>query len=405
MNFGEVARVALRALAANKLRTVLTMLGIIIGVAAVICTVAIGEGASKKVQDQIRILGPNVVWVMSGSVNRNGVHVGAGGTKTLTLDDERAIAQEVPMLLQVAAEQKTTAQVVYKGQNWYTTIRGVTPEYLRVRQWDVIAGNAFTPRDVAMEADVCLAGSTVVKNLFPGEDPVGKIIRVKDIPFTIIGLLKSVGEMPNGYDEDDVLVMPISTVQKKLLGIGWIQAVLGTATSLDSIPSVEGELERLMRLRHKLRSSEADDFIVRSPTEMMEAQQAAGQVMTTLLASIASVSLLVGGIGIMNIMLVSVAERRREIGIRRAVGATRGDIRWQFLSEAMALSLLGGAVGVIGGIGGSAAVSGMLDWPTRIPPEAVAIAVLFSAGVGVFFGYYPARLAAELDPIESLRYE
>ncbi|HEV2387250.1 MAG TPA: ABC transporter permease [Candidatus Acidoferrales bacterium] len=405
MNPREVARAALRALAVNKMRSLLTMLGVIIGVAAVISTVAIGEGASDQVQAQIRMLGPNIVFAMAGSVNRNGVHTGSGATKSLTIGDEQAVARDIPSLIHVTPEVRTNAQVVYQGQNWYTLVRGGTPEYLKIRQWDVVRGSAFTDRDVTMEADVCLAGKTVVDNLFPGEDPVGKIVRVHDLPFTIIGELKSVGEMSNGFDEDDVLIMPYTTVQKKVLGISWIMEIAATADSIQDIPGAEQQMEALLRMRHKLRPTEDDDFIVHSSTEMEEAQQQAGEVMTTLLASIASVSLLVGGIGIMNIMLVSVAERRREIGIRRAVGATRGDIRWQFLSEALALSLLGGAVGVVGGFFGSAAVSGMLHWPTHVPPEAVGIAVLFSAGVGIFFGYYPAHKAAVLDPIESLRYE
>jgi putative ABC transport system permease protein len=405
MNFQEVARASLRALATNKLRTLLTMLGIVIGVAAVICTVAIGEGASDQVQAQLRMLGPNIVYVTAGSVSRGGVHLGSGATKTLTMADEKAVKEQIPILTNVSPEVRTNTQAVYRNQNWYTTVRGATPAYLKVRQWDVIRGSPFTDRDVTDAADVCLIGRTVMKNLFPGEDPIGKTIRVKSLPFLIIGELKSVGEMPNGFDEDDVLIMPYTTVQKKILGIDWIQEIVATAVSTEAIVPAETQLERLLRQRHRLRSSEDDDFIVRSPTEMVDAQRQAGQVMTTLLASIASVSLLVGGIGIMNIMLVSVAERRREIGIRRAVGATRSDIRWQFLSEAIVLSLLGGAVGVVGGFCGSAAVSDMLHWPTHIPPFAVVVAVLFSAGVGVFFGYYPARKAARLDPIESLRYE
>ena len=405
MDLGAVLRVALRALARNKMRTVLTMLGIIIGVGAVICTVAIGEGASNQVQESLRNLGDNIVFVAAGSVNQHGVHMGSAATKTLVLGDAKAIAQQIPLIAKASPGVGAAAQVVYGNQNWYTRIRGVAPEYLDIRRWPVERGSAFTQREVDTAADVCLIGQTVVENLFGNEDPVGQTIRVQNLPFRVIGLLSSKGQSPFGNDEDDTLIMPFTTVQKKIVGIDWLNFVMCSATSREAIYPAEQQLAGLLRERHHLRPDQDDDFIIRSPTDLAEAQAQSGRIMTLLLASIASVSLLVGGIGIMNIMLVSVTERTREIGVRMAVGATEEDVQMQFLSEALVLSSLGGGVGVLLGVVGSMAVSSMLRWPTTIPPESILTAVLFSAAVGIFFGYYPARKAAHLDPIEALRYE
>jgi putative ABC transport system permease protein len=405
MDLHSVVRVALRALARNKMRTALTMLGIIIGVGAVICTVAIGEGASDQVQEQIRNLGDNIVFISSGSANRGGVRMGAEATKTLTLADAKAIEQSCPLVSRVSPGVGARAQVVYGNQNWNTSIRGVTPEYMEIRRWPLASGGIFSQRDVDAAANVCLLGRTVVENLFENEDPMGKTIRVLNIPFRVVGVLAPRGQSPFGRDEDDTILMPFTTVQKKILGIDWIHYIMCSAVSPEAIYPAQQDIASLMRQRHKLRDDQEDDFIIRSPTDLATAQAQAGRIMTLLLASIASVSLLVGGIGIMNIMLVSVTERTREIGVRMAVGATEQDVQRQFLSEAMVLSLLGGTVGVIAGVGGSMAVSSMLQWPTSVPPQAIAIAVLFSAGVGIFFGYYPARKAARLDPIEALRYE
>ncbi len=406
MDLGAVIRVALRALARNKMRTALTMLGIIIGVGAVICTVAIGEGASNQVQEQLRNLGDNMVFIAAGSVNQHGVHMGSQATKTLTVGDAKAIQQQISLISRISPGVGSGAQVVYGNQNWYTRLRGAGPDYLAIRRWPLEEGSSFSQRDVDTAADVCLIGQTVVENLFaPGEDPVGKVIRVNNLPFRIIGVLARKGQSPFGADEDDTLIMPYTTVQKKIAGIDWLQFIMCSATSTDVIHPAEVQIGALLRERHHLRPDEDDDFIIRSPTDLAEAQAQSGRIMTLLLASIASVSLLVGGIGIMNIMLVSVTERTREIGVRMAVGATERDVQMQFLSEAVVLSLLGGSVGVFMGVLGSVAVSDMLRWPTTIPPEAIGIAVLFSAGVGIFFGYYPARKAARLDPIEALRYE
>jgi putative ABC transport system permease protein len=405
MDLQAIIRVALRALARNKMRTSLTMLGIIIGVGAVICTVAIGEGASNQVQEQIRNLGDNIVFVAAGSVSQQGVRMGSSATKTLTLADAKAIQQQIATISKLSPGVGARVQVVYGNQNWNTRVSGVAPEFLEIRRWPVANGGVFSQREVDAAANVCLIGPTVVENLFGSEDPVNKIVRIQNIPFRVIGVLASKGQSPFGQDEDDTLILPFTTVQKKIAGIDWLQFIMCSAISPDAIHSAQQQIASLLRQRHRLRPDEDDDFIIRSPNDLANVQAQAGRIMTLLLASIASVSLLVGGIGIMNIMLVSVTERTREIGVRMAVGATEQDVQLQFLSEALVLSLLGGSVGVLLGIGGSIAVTSMLQWPTQVPPQAIAIAVLFSAAVGIFFGYYPARKAARLDPIEALRYE
>ena len=405
MDFISVVRVALLALLRNKMRSTLTILGIIIGVGAVICTVAIGQGASRQVQQQISSLGDNLVFISAGSVNRGGVQMGSSATKTLTAEDAKAIQQQVPEIKSVSPGVGWAGQVVYEGQNWFTQIRGVSPEYLSIREWPVVDGSSFTQRDVDTAANVCLLGQTVVENLFGDEEPVGKIVRVGSIPFVVVGVLQSKGASTFGQDEDDTVIMPYTTVQKKLSGNDWLQYIMCSAVSQQASPSAIQQITGLLRERHRLRADQDDDFIIRSAQALAEAQAQSGQVMTMLLASIASVSLLVGGIGIMNSMLVSVTERTREIGVRIAIGATEQDVQLQFLSEAMVLSLMGGAVGVLAGVAGSMAVSNMLKWPTSIPLTSIVIAVLFSAAVGVFFGYYPARKASQLDPIQALRFE
>jgi putative ABC transport system permease protein len=405
MDFSAVLRIALKALQRNKMRTILTMLGIIIGVGAVICTVAIGEGASNQVQEQLNALGDNLIFVHAGSVNSHGVHMGSQATKTLTVADGKAIAQ-IPFVKAVSPVVQYSAQTVYEDQNWYTTIQGIAPSYLSIRKWPVVQGTSFSERDVESSADVCLLGRTVAKNLFvDGQSPIGKLIRVNNMPFLVDGILEAKGQSPWGQDQDDIIMAPYSTVMKKLIGINWLHFMDISATSMQTIPAAEQQIESLLRQRHHLRPDEDDDFIIRSTLQFAQAREQSARVLTLLLASIASVALLVGGIGIMNIMLVSVTERTREIGVRMAVGATEGDVQMQFLSEAVALSLFGGLAGVIGGVFGSMAVSNLLHWPTLVPPAAIAVAVVFSAGVGIFFGYYPARQAAHLDPIEALRYE
>ncbi len=405
MNLKEVIRVALRALARNKMRTVLTMLGIIIGVGAVICSVAIGEGASAQVQEQIRNLGDNIVFIAAGSVNSGGVHMGSQATKTLSLADALAIQLHIPTIVRVSPGVGAAVQVVYGNQNWATRIRGVSPEYLRIRRWSVQSGSMFSQQDVDVAANVCLIGLTVAQNLFGDQDPVGKMIRVQNIPFRILGELSPKGQSAFGNDEDDTLILPYTTVQKKIAGIDWLQYIMCSADSQQDIGQAQQQIAAMLRQRHHLRPDEADDFITSRQVDLAQAQAQTYTIFKLLLASIASVSLLVGGIGIMNIMLVSVTERTREIGVRMAVGATEVDVQRQFLSEALVLSMLGGLAGVVTGMIGSVLVSSWLGWPTLVSPPAVGIAVLFSAVVGIFLGFYPARKAARLDPIEALRYE
>jgi len=405
MAFRAAFRMALQALGRNKLRTVLTMLGITIGIGAVICTVAIGEGGSSLVHEQLVALGTNMVWVEAGGRNINGVRTGNAGTKTLTLEDADAIRQSIPFIRMVAPNVDGNVQVVYGNQNWYTRYRGVAPEYFQVRRWSLQSGSFFTQGDVDRLSTVCLLGQTLVEKMFGADEPVGKTIRVLGLPCKIVGVLQPKGISGTGFDQDDVVVMPITTAMHKLKGISWVDDIFCSATSPETVVLAEDQIYRLMRQRHRLRPDEPDDFNIRHPQDALQAQEEASKTFTLMLASLASVSLLVGGIGIMNIMLVSVTERTREIGVRMAVGAAEEDVRMQFLIEALALSLLGGAMGVVFGMGASIGVSKILRWPAIISPAAVVVAAVFSVLVGLFFGYYPAQKAASLDPIEALRYE
>jgi putative ABC transport system permease protein len=406
MDFREVIRVALRALARNKMRTILTMLGIIIGVGAVICTVAIGQGAGQQVQNQIKSLGDNMIMVMAGSINQGGVRLGSQATKTLVAEDGDAIKNEVPNVVAESPSVGATVQMVNGNQNWSTRATGVSADYFTIRSWPVSEGSEFTQRDVTMAANVCVIGQTVANELFTGgSDPVGALIRVNNLPFTVVGVLEKKGQNSFGQDQDDTVIIPYTTVQKKISGISWVQQIMVSVASEDDIESAMSSMSSLLRQRHKLRQSEDDDFMVRSPDELAQASAQTSQILTYLLGSVASVSLLVGGIGIMNIMLVSVTERTREIGVRMAVGATEQDVKMQFLSEAMVLSFLGGSVGIVLGVIASAIISNVLKWSTLVSTTSIIVAVFFSAGVGVFFGYYPASKAAQLDPIEALRYE
>jgi putative ABC transport system permease protein len=400
-----VLKLALQALARNKMRSVLTMLGVIIGVGAVICSVAVGEGASNQIQQQIASLGNNMVWIEAGGRSVNGVRTGTKGTKTLVLGDAKAIEQQIPLVTNISPHVDTNVQLVYENQNWYTAVRGVPPQYLQVRSWTIARGSGFFQDDVDHATNVCLLGQTIVDNLFGTADPIGKTIRVKSLPCRVIGVLAAKGQSPSGQDQDDTLMMPFTTVQKKIKGINWLDDIMCSAVSPAAIPQAEKQIAALLRERHHLRSDEEDDFNLRHPAEIAKAGAESQRIMTLLLASIASVSLMVGGIGIMNIMLVSVTERTREIGLRMAVGAKGGDVRRQFLGEATVLSLLGGAVGVAFGVFASRMVSTALAWPTAVPVQALVVAVAFSALVGVFFGYYPAHKAANLDPIDALRFE
>jgi putative ABC transport system permease protein len=405
MDLINILRLAMRALARNKMRSILTMLGIIIGVGAVIASVAVGEGASEQIQQQISNLGDNMIWIEAGGRAVNGVRTGTRGTKTLVMGDVKAMQQQVPLVYNCSGHVDGPVQIVYGNQNWFSQARGVSPEFLLVRRLGVARGAIFSQDDVDHSANVCLLGQTIVDNLFGSADPVGQTIRIQNLPIRVIGVLSPKGQSPTGQDQDDTLIVPLTTMQKKIKGIDWLDDIMCSGVSPTAIKPAEQQITSLLRERHHLRTDEDEDFNLRHPAEIASARAESQRIMTILLASIASVSLLVGGIGIMNIMLVSVTERTREIGLRLAIGANEGDVRMQFLGEATLLSLLGGALGVVIGVVGSLAISSTLGWPTRIPIQALLVAVIFSAAVGVFFGFYPAYKASHLDPIEALRYE
>jgi len=405
MDFMNTFRLALRALARNKMRSALTMLGIIIGVGAVIAVVSIGQGANYLVQQGIAAMGTNAVFIAAGSNRAGGVRQGYGGVKTLTVDDMNAILKEIPLIQQAAPSLTNSQQIVYGNQNWNTKVTGTTPNYFDIRTWPVQSGSVFSDEEVDLAANVCVIGTTVEKILFVDEDPIGKTIRIGNLPFRVDGVLASKGQSTVGQDQDDVIFAPYTTVQRKIQGITWLQVINASAISQPASLAAVTPITSLLRERHRLRPGTDDDFLVRTQADIEDLANQTQGVMTLLLGGIASVSLLVGGIGIMNIMLVSVTERTREIGVRMAVGATEDDVQRQFLVEAVTLSMMGGAIGIILGLIGSALISNFLSWPTLISIKAIIAAVIFSAAVGIFFGYYPARKAAQLDPIEALRYE
>ena len=406
----QALRIALRSLKVNKLRTALTMLGIMIGVAAVIAMVSVGTGAQARVAEQIQSLGSNLIIAMSGSTNQAGVRLGQGSQTTITEDDAAAIAREVPAVQVAAPSSRGNAQVVYGNLNWSTGIQGVTADYFEARDWPVDLGRPILQEDVDGATKVALLGQTTAGNLFGEADPLGQIVRIKKVPFTVVGLLSRKGQSSWGQDQDDVILIPLSTAKKKVLGVSQANARSVGSISIkirpdEDMTEAEAQIRGLLRQRHRLQPYQDDDFWLRNLSEVLQTQEESSKVMTYLLAAIASVSLLVGGIGIMNIMLVSVTERTREIGLRMAVGARARDILTQFLVEAVTLSLIGGVIGIALGLGGSRAISQFAEWRTQVPPEAIAMAFGFAAAVGVFFGFYPARKAAQLDPIEALRYE
>lgn len=407
MNLFLTFRVALRALGRNKMRSILTMLGIIIGVGAVIAMVGIGQGASASIQAQIANLGNNLLIVQPGSANTAGLRGGAGSNTTLTADDVDAIARECPSVKAATPTVRANGQLVFGNQNWAPSsgILGVNDKYPEIKSWPIGAGEFFTDADVRTGARVAVLGKTVVDNLFSGGDPIGQMLRVRNLPFKVVGVLSMKGQNQFGQDQDDTVLVPYTAAQKKLLTITWVNAANVSAISAKATSAAQKEITDLLRQRHKLAPNQEDDFNVRNLTDIAEAADQSSKIMTNLLASIAGVSLLVGGIGIMNIMLVSVTERTREIGIRMAIGARSGVIRRQFLIESITLSLVGGIIGVFFGVGTSLTISHTLHWPTLISPISVMVAVLFSVFVGVAFGYYPARKAAALDPIDALRYE
>lgn len=407
MDIVSILRIALRALARNKLRSSLTMLGIIIGVGAVIAMVGVGQGASKQVQDQISAMGSNVLFVGSGSVNRGGQHMGFGQTKTLVQGDLDAILREVPLITMGAPQSSTSSQVIYENENWSTRVNGTTPAFFEVRLWPVQKGTIFSQDDVDQAANVVVIGKTVATNLFGTADPIGKTMRIKNLPFKVVGVLSEKGYSAGGMggDQDDVTFIPITTLQKKITGDTWYQMLMLSAASREASFPAQQQIEGLLRDRHKIRKGMDDDFFVRNMADIAALRDQSSAVFTYLLASIASVSLLVGGIGIMNIMLVSVTERTREIGIRMAIGATEQDVQRQFLIEAIVLSVMGGTIGIFLGVGSSFAITNLLGWAVLVSPYSIIAAVVFSMAVGVFFGFYPARKAARMDPIEALRYE
>lgn len=408
INLPSAIKVSARALGVNKMRSALTMLGIIIGVAAVIAMLSVGAGARKQISEQIAGMGSNLIIVLSGGATSGGTRMGAGTLPTLSMNDADAILKEAGAVEEVAPILSGVAQVVWGHQNWSTSVLGTTPGILVVRDWPLESGRSFTDQDVKTSTKVCLIGKTVVDNLFEGADPVNQIIRIKNVPFTIIGVLAPKGQSAGGQDQDDTILVPVTTAQKKLFGTtfpGMVRIIMVKAKSGDDLPAAEKQTNDILRQRHRIGPKQDNDFTVRNLTQMMQTAEQAANVMTLLLGAIASVSLLVGGIGIMNIMLVSVTERTREIGIRMAVGAKSWDIRMQFLIEALTLSLIGGILGILIGVGGSTALSAIAGWPTLVSTLSLVLAFCFSGVIGIFFGFYPAYKASLLDPIEALRYE
>jgi putative ABC transport system permease protein len=405
LNYAALLQSALVALLRNKMRSILTVLGITIGIAAVICVVAIGKAGQVRVEQQLNNLGDNFVWIEAGGRAVNGVRTGTHGTKTLVLADGIAIKNQIPLIKSQSPNVDGSIQIIYANQNWFTGYRGVSPEYFDIKRWIIDQGAAFSQDDVDRAADVCVIGRTVRDTLFGVEDPIGKVMRVKDLPCKIVGTLQPKGLSVSGQDQDDTILMPYTTAMKKIKGAPWLDDILCSAVSPEAVKIAGQEAAALLRDRHHLRPEEEDDFNIRNPEDIIQAQLEASKTLTILLIAIASISLIVGGIGIMNVMLVSVTERTREIGVRVAVGATEEAIQLQFLGESVMLSLVGGGAGVVFGVVGSYLIGRTLQWPMQMSVEAVIVAALFSVAVGVFFGYYPARKASLLDPIEALRYE
>ncbi len=405
MRVDSTFKIAFRALQRNKLRSVLTALGIIIGVGAVIAMVSIGNGAKAQVEQQIASLGENVILIFSGSVTSSGIRTGWGSAGTLKIEDAEAIQREVTGVIAVSEEVFSTSQVSAGNQNWFTRIYGESPEYFDIRQWALSDGANFTPQDVRSANKVCVIGSTTASQIFGAESPVGQVLRIKGVPFLITGVLTPKGLSPQGTDQDDIVIMPYTSAMKRVIGGTTLRGINVQVASPNDLAPAQQQITELLRQRHNIRAGRDDDFTVRNQQEIAETATATSRIMTLLLGAIASVSLVVGGIGIMNIMLVSVTERTREIGVRLAVGAHGRDILTQFLIEAVTLSVIGGVIGILLGLGASRMLSVFAHWPTLISIPSIIAAFFVSAAVGIFFGFYPAREAARLDPIEALRYE
>lgn len=405
MRILATVKIALRALRRNKLRTLLTMLGMIIGVGAVIAMVSIGNGAKAQIEAQIASMGQNVVLVFSGSFSRGGARSGWGGAGTLTVEDAEAIQREIPGVTVLSPEIRTHAQVAAGNQNWNTMIQGEGPEYFEIRQWPIVSGGPFTEQDVRNASKVAVIGKTIADELFPGEDPIGQIIRIKNVPFIVTGVLLAKGLSVQGQDQDDLIIIPYTSAMKRVQRVTTLGSIIVQAAKPTLLSPVQQQIIELLRQRHKITPPKDDDFTVRNQQEIAEMATAQSKTMTALLAGVAVISLIVGGIGIMNIMLVSVTERTREIGIRMAIGARGRDILLQFLVEAVTLGVIGGLVGIAAGSLASKILAAKQHWSTLIPAEWIVYAFLFSAAVGIFFGFYPARKASQLDPIDALRYE
>ncbi len=405
MEFLVIIRIALRAILRNKMRSLLTVLGVVIGVCAVITMVNMGSGAQISIEKEISGLGTNLLIIFPGSVTKGGMRTGFGTVTTLVPEDAQALRDECPGVQLVAPVVTTAAQSVYQNQNWGTSILGTDPDFQRIKNWPLERGEFFTMQDVVAATKVCVIGKTVVEKLFGSQNPIGQIIRVKRIPFRVLGVLTEKGQSTFGQDQDDTIVVPYTTAQKRLVGISNLSMIMASAVSVERMADAQEQIGTLLRQRHHIQKGEDDDFTVRNLADLTATFSIITGILTLLLGSIASISLIVGGIGIMNIMLVSVTERTREIGIRMSVGAKPSDILLQFLMEAVLLSLIGGGVGVILGIGLTATIAHFTGWPTPISMFAILVASLFSAGVGVFFGLYPARKASRMNPIEALRYE
>jgi putative ABC transport system permease protein len=405
MNLFMIVRQAARSLSRRWIQSVLSVLGIAVGVAAFVCVVAIGNAGTSAVEDQLKSLGDNFIWIEAGSRSRNGIRNGARGTRSLVLSDAQAIVEQVPLIQRLSPNVDGRVQVIYGSDNWYTQFRGVSPDFLQIRRWDLRLGEFFTQNDVDRASPVCVLGQTIVDNLFVLDDPIGKVIRVQNFPCVVVGVLRAKGLSSFGQDQDDFVVMPYTTVAKRVTGTFWLDDIFCSAVSQESMSDATKQITALLRERHHLNPGEDDDFNVRRPEDVIQAQLASRQIMRLLLASIASLSLIVGGIGIMNIMLVAVTQRTKEIGIRLAVGANEAVIQLQFLLEAITIGLLGGILGMTIGFFSSGLVSNLFHFPTELTTNTFLFGAGFAAGVAVIFGYYPAKKASQLDPIQALRYE